>query len=349
MAVRRGTISAYVRQKILAGVWKPSRRLPTQADLQQRFKASSQTVQHAMGELAAAGFLTMRGKLGTFVSTHQPHLLQYGLILSTWNMPHLFPLALQQAAAELSRMGPRRIRLYHRGSDEDMRRLTGDLAAAGLAGLVAMDPLPPEVMAQLRRSPRIHCAYLASQRLENSVSVFPDYQSFMRRAVTHLVGRGRKRLAILAGITSVRPFIDDLRPQWREQGLEIPDCWLHFFEQAIPEAIRNLTQLLMRRPDDRPDGLIIADDNLVEAVLTGLLAANVTVPDQVEVVAHCNFPALVPSVMMVTRLGFDAHEILRTALDRLDQRKRGGTSSPLVKIGAVFESEWRSSGVRVTG
>jgi DNA-binding LacI/PurR family transcriptional regulator len=348
MAVRRGTISAYVRKKIITGFWKPGRRLPTQAELQQRFKASSQTVQHAMAELAAAGFLAMRGKLGTFVSTHQPHLLQYGLIIPRRNPPHIFAIALQQAAAELSQAGPRRIRLYHHRSDEDMRRLSGDIASAGLAGLIAMDRLPPETMTQLRKSPHIRCAYLASEIVEDAVSVFPDYQSFMRRAVAHLIERGRKRLAILAGIT-VKPFIDDLRPQWREQGLEIPDCWLHFFEQAIPEAIRNLTHLLMRRPDDRPDGLIIADDNLVEAALTGLLAANVTVPDQVEVVAHCNFPALVPSVMTVTRLGFDAHEILRNALDCLDQRKQGTGGLPLVRIGAVFENEWLSAETRVTG
>ena len=56
---------------------------------------------------------------------------------------------------------------------------------------------------------------------------------------------------------------------------------------------------------ERPDGLIVTDDNLLTSASEGLLAAGVRVPEEVSVVALTNFPNLVPSAVPVTRIGFD--------------------------------------------
>src|SRR6185295_6183072 len=98
--------------------------------------------------------------------------------------------------------------------------------------------------------------------------------------------------------------------------------------------------LLMHRNDTKcPDGLVIWDDNLVEHALIGLIAAGVRVPDDVAVVAHCNFPWPPPSVLPVTRLGYSIRQALRTCLDVLDRQRRGETVPPATKIPALFEEE----------
>ena len=48
---------------------------------------------------------------------------------------------------------------------------------------------------------------------------------------------------------------------------------------------------------DRPDALVITDDNLVPAATAGVLAAGRRVPADLEVVAHANFPHVTPSAV----------------------------------------------------
>jgi DNA-binding LacI/PurR family transcriptional regulator len=89
---------------------------------------------------------------------------------------------------------------------------------------------------------------------------------------------------------------------------------------------------------NRPDALIITDDNLVEHAQAGLIAAGIRVPDQVEVVEHCNFP-WPPSVLGTKRLGFDSHAILRACIDLIDRQRRNETVPGMTLVPAIFEEE----------
>jgi DNA-binding LacI/PurR family transcriptional regulator len=108
--------------------------------------------------------------------------------------------------------------------------------------------------------------------------------------------------------------------------------------QATPETARNLIHLLMQGAE-RPDALLIADDNLVEHATAGLVAAGVRVPDDLEVVAHCNFPHPTPSVLPVRRLGYDAREVMKACVESIDIQRRDGKTAPTVTVKAVFEDE----------
>src|SRR5262249_54437430 len=123
-------------------------------------------------------------------------------------------------------------------------------------------------------------------------------------------------------------------------GLTMPLFWRHIIAvQNLSEAGR-VTQLLMQLPrEERPNGLVICDDNIVEHSLAGLVAANVRVPDDVAVVTHCNFPYPPPSVLPVTRLGHHIGQTLHTCLDLLDRQRRGETVAKLTMIPALFEEE----------
>ena len=87
---------------------------------------------------------------------------------------------------------------------------------------------------------------------------------------------------------------------------------------------------------DRPDGIILADDNFLPAAVQGLIDADIGVPDDVSVVALTNFPNIVSTPVPVTRLGFDAGRILDLLTDRLDQGHKGDET---LNVYARFESE----------
>jgi DNA-binding LacI/PurR family transcriptional regulator len=120
--------------------------------------------------------------------------------------------------------------------------------------------------------------------------------------------------------------------------------WIQTVALAEPESARNCVHLLMHPGQtERPDALLITDDNLVEHATAGLVAAGVSVPGDLDVVAHCNFPWPAPSVLPVQRLGFDAREILAACLASIDELRQGQPASRRV-FAARFENEIAAAG-----
>ena len=87
-------------------------------------------------------------------------------------------------------------------------------------------------------------------------------------------------------------------------------------------------------------GLIIHDDNLIEHAVAGLMAAGVKVPDELQVVAKCNYPLQVRGPLPITMLGLDCRALIHRSLELIDEINNGGTPpkwSPPVQ--AMFENE----------
>ncbi len=90
-------------------------------------------------------------------------------------------------------------------------------------------------------------------------------------------------------------------------------------------AGRLRARIVQSGPHDRPDRLVIADDNLLTAASEGIAAADVRVPRDLDVVAATNFPNLLRSPVPVTRIGFDIPALLDLLVLRLEQVGRGET------------------------
>ena len=97
-------------------------------------------------------------------------------------------------------------------------------------------------------------------------------------------------------------------------------------------------RLMMRAGQtDRPDGLVITNDNLVDDAIAGLVAEGINVPDDLEVVAHCNFPWPPVKIMPIQRLGLDVRAVLRLGIDLIDRRRAGKKIPKVVTVPAVWE------------
>lgn len=90
----------------------------------------------------------------------------------------------------------------------------------------------------------------------------------------------------------------------------------------------------------RPDGLIIADDNLTASACEGLVEAGLVPGVDVQVVSHANFPALIQTgVAGVQRIGYDNVFILRRALECIQSKIAEGEAPAKVKIPACLEEK----------
>jgi DNA-binding LacI/PurR family transcriptional regulator len=93
----------------------------------------------------------------------------------------------------------------------------------------------------------------------------------------------------------------------------------------------------------RPEALIIGDDHLVEPALAGVRAAGLRLREDVEVVAHANFPWSPAPLAPITRIGWETGHLLSRCIDCLDAQRRGETVEAISLVPALFENELRQT------
>ena len=340
---KQAQISDQLRQKIIDGRLAVGGRLPTQVELAEQFKVSGVTIQRALDRLTREGFVHARGRNGTFVASHPPHLCSYGVIFK--DAPSVarsnYHELLEKQAIRLQR-SDRRVMLFNnisgREDTEESRQLLAMVRSHQLAGLLLIDA-DGFIGTPLLDEAGICRAAVMSARVEglNCPIVFPDLTGMVDQALDHLVARGRRRIGTLCSVGVHMGLGLYLRRAMQARGIEVVERWQQILPYDTPEAIRNNVLLLMSGPaDQRPDGLFFVDDSLIEAASGGLVAAGIRVPEDVEIVSHCNFPGPV-SVLPMQRIGFDTLQILTTAIGVIDQQRQGQRVSSLLRIPAVLD------------
>lgn len=340
--IKQFAITQAIRERILDNRYSPGVRLPLRTDLQREFHASRATIQQAFDVLQADGFIAAHGRAGTVVVDRPPHLHRIALVFPSappaWNR---FWVALDSQARALAHEHASEWVVFTAveavDDNQSYQRLLADVQARRLAGIIfaAKPSWNPEN--PILRSPIPQVVLSTASEGSGRIALYPDQQSFIDQAVEALAEAGCARVAAL-----VVPFFpaEDLRRAMAARGW---DAGLHCI-QAVPlqEPLwaRNLTRLIFH-PDQRhpPDGLIIADDNLVEHAVGGLIEAGGLRPDAVRVIAHGNFPCPAPSVLPVRRLGFDARLVLDTCFALLQRRRNGREAPALIRIPARFEDQ----------
>ncbi len=340
-------IAAELRRRIVGGVYKPGEQMPIRSDLEAEFGAGSGTIQRVFNRLSTEGFIRSEGRHGTFVSQRPPHLSRYGVVFSnapddgSWTQFHVAALnealrLAQQPDLELETY----FRVDHHADSPDFARLQEDLCRDRLAGLAF--PMPPFELYYARKLPLddVPCvAILAPKQLGtfSSVQLGTGYRELILETLRE---SGCRRIAVF-GNAGPGPDGSSWEEVLADAGLETRPHWIHgicLCPHGRPEGAR-VAELLMHT-EPRPDAVLILDDNLVEPVTRGLAACEGRIPDEVLVVAHCNFPWPTPSSVPVTRIGYDMHEVLTAMLDLLRRRANGRRRRRgSVRIAAIDECE----------
>jgi DNA-binding LacI/PurR family transcriptional regulator len=337
---------------IIGGQLKPGDRVPGHVGLRNRFGATATTVEQAIGRLQVQGFVETQRRRGTFVARHLPHVCQYALAFP-WGESHVpsqFYKAIRMEAEKLQQP-EQRLSLYFNldgvADSEDYQALATQVEDHCLAGLIfTYHPhhLIGWPILETKGVPRV--AIISSPNFPGIPAVGTDGCDFLDKALDRVVARGRRRVAAITLAHDARGQ-DDFSARFAEavaaRGLVSHPWWVQGASFETPRWAGNAAQLLMSAaPAERPDALLIMDDNLVEHATAGLAAYGVRVPADVEVIAHTNFPWPTPSAMPVTRLGFDIGKLVATCLERIDQQRCGDATPELTLIPALFEEELAS-------
>jgi hypothetical protein len=348
----RHSVESLLRSRIRDGTYPPNTRLPSHRDLIAELQVSSATLQHACNRLIALGLVRSHGKRGTYVQAAPPALSGVALVFPeepnhrSWNRFYSSLLrsseAYQQTSGSPKRtntaslassrtpLGDAVIRPYFlqdgRGDSASFQRLYDDAYSGVLTAMLFVIPpwrLQPELFTL--PIPRVvigepkHCI----PRYQASV-VRTTFGDTRERILRKFADEGRRRLAAL----STYGFGDEahLRNLAAQFGIETrPEWMLGMLVDVIsaPSARTVVHLLCTKTAPDRPDCLLIEDDNLVPHATAGIIDAGLR-PSDLAVAAHANFPDVTRSQFPCQRFGFDSDRIIALMLAEVVHLAGGG-------------------------
>jgi hypothetical protein len=339
-------ILAELRGQIISGLLAPGKAIPPRSQLKESFRAGPYTIQRALDSLKNDGFVSI-SQHGTYVSDNPPHLSRYAMTFPSrpsespgWSR---FARALHDSAMRFHGQHSKQFDFYFsidaKEASPDFGRLIKDTERYRFGGILFTTP--PYALwgrAALKQPDMPRVAIMHFEQELGIPAVTTDTPKFIATATSYLLAKGRRRVAVLAIEDPSAGDAEGLVGVIRCGGLTTYPYWVQACPYENTRAASRVVQLLMQGRE-LPDALIIADDHLVEHACAGLIAAGVRVPDDIEVVAHCNYPNHVPAVLPVKRLGFDCGEIVRRCVEIMEMQRRGEDVPDQTLIVPQFEDD----------
>jgi DNA-binding LacI/PurR family transcriptional regulator len=329
-----------IRRQIVSGDLRGGEKLPTYSELEERYQVSRMTMQAVVESLKDDGFVASKERQGLFVSPNPPHENRFGILLPKHERHNRFWRVLISEAEKYVEDKGYEIAVYRDmtkpSGRENLRRDVRNCRLAGL--IVTCDPDDydvPDIFAD-ESIPKI---MFAKQDLPSAFHFSLGRQQLIEKSLDQFLANGRKRIAYLTGFgmgLNYELFLAGVQ----ERALESGPAWQFALENF--DAADHLMQLLMSLPADRrPDALLIDNDNLVEAAVRGLETAGVTIPDDIEVISHCNWNERFMNTLPVRFIGFDIHKIIADGLDMFINFRQKPIPIETHEIPALFEDELR--------
>ncbi len=343
---KRNLIEQTLRREIIEGRIRPGGRLPSWLELERRFATGPLTVQQAVDSLSRDGFVVARGQRGTFVADHPPHLSRYALVFLHAPDHSRFLTALWKESLTVGRESNRRIELYdsveNHTDNENYQRLLEAVRDERLAGIIFAH-VPTELLTTplVESPPSLSRVAITTAGLIPSVGqVELDIYSYMNQVLDYFASRGRKRLAILAHQDYFDRYGAFLTRGATERGILLRSYWMQLPSGYSALATRNCIELLLNANQiERPDALLLADDNFVENATATLREMDLKIPQDLDVAAHCNFPWPPTTYVPVKWVGFDAKQILEAAIELVDRQRENGNATSSIGVPAVMRDQ----------
>lgn len=348
---RQRVVLETLRHEIVTGRYPPAARLPVQTELTARFGVGSSTVAQALAVLGREGFVTSRRGAGCAVCEKPPHLHNIVVAVSERHAPNRhwsnYYVAVTRVASDLRAETGRPIRLMEELEDrtgESHRMLHQLVQTQCVAGIVFVNPplrLAGTAILDAPGIPRVVASTKDSKAFNTRVAL---NGRFIEKALDYLLAQGRRNIALL---TSTAGWDHEHGAHIRNvvalSGVCSPPHWQIPISIQTPQTAQSVVRLLMHGRE-RPDALIVTDDNLVDEAVAGLVVEGVRVPDELEVVAHCNFPWPPTKALAIRRLGPDIGRMMRESIATIDCLRRGQAAPAVIECEAVWEAECHLGG-----
>jgi DNA-binding LacI/PurR family transcriptional regulator len=324
-------IQDHFRTQIRKGTLVAGDRLPPERQLANTFGVSLLTVNKAMAGLESEMLLDRQTSRGTFIHPD----VSRGQVMVVFDTRHFanpeiagfYHRLLEALTGAVKSRGMRPIHILGHGDPGDdfiasiepqstiWRQCAGVLAMAGLEHF-------EDQLTQMG-IPAVTLTTLPTQGLH---PVVLDMAGLVRRAYGHLVKRGCKRIALISNVPITNRYYLleyagratyplNLLEQLEQQG---PGIATHHIRSGCRtpklgyEAMASLWQ-----ESERPDGVIVSDDNTATGVAAAVHDLHIDTPTQLKLIAHATAGVEREDPLNMTRCQFDLKRICRGAFGLL--------------------------------
>ena len=333
-----------LRQQMMSGIFPPESRLPSQTALIKEFSASNITIQNVMKILGKQGYVDARGPCGTFVAETPPFLKRIALLspqdeVEERSFFHCFINRGKKIATELGY--DLEVFAGYEGwkKFEDYHRLVEQMESGLLAGIIfAANPylLEKTPLMEYPDIPRV--AFMEGRSYSNIDTVWVDYRQLIDKVLDYFCAIGRRRFAMICPQVDPEGYFGISTLERR--GIEFSRHLIQGVGLACPSWADNVVRLMMALPEkERPDCLMIADDNLVWHTTSAFKDLEIKIPEDIAVVGHANFPLASDSALPIRRIGFNIDDCLRHCMNTIIARRQGEGVKNRYVLSPLFEDE----------
>ncbi len=336
-ASKHHQVFATLLREIQDGRWKEGERLPSEAQLVERFGHSRITVGRALRDLQAAGLISRRAGAGSFVSRPREAVrYSFGLLIADLGETDIFePICRGMMASPLARdhalvwgsagiegtpgdIDARAERAWRLCRQFVERRVDGIFFAP-----VEMTPVADDVNHRIVRA--LDEAGIPVVLLDRTVTPYPDPGSHdlvgidNRRAgyvmTEHLLQLGARRV-VFVRLPNSAPTVDAREAGYRE--VMYSSHLAHDTSLDAMDSVRldpdNRAQVETLLRERAPDAIVCANDRTAGRLMQTLLRIGVKVPDDIRLVGidDVDYATLLP--VPLTTLRQPTHQLGAVAL-----------------------------------
>ncbi len=330
--VKHAAVFRALRDGIATGRWPAGARLPSEADLTERFGVSRITVGRAVQDLQRAGLVDRKVGSGTFVKAGGSGCLSFGLLIPDLGRTEIFePIcqgimnspAARQHALLWGNAGQEPVaeRAAIRLCRQYIERRVGGVFFAPLEAAATAEPINREILGDL------DAAGIPVVLLDRSSLPYPQAPRHdlvgidNRRAgyvmTQHLLSQGCARIGFAASRTAAAT-VDGRAAGYRE-ALFAADAPFDrcFAYRGAPDDVEGVAAFMR---EVRPDGMVCANDHTAGALMHALKKIGRRVPEDVRLVGldDVEYARLLPTPL--TTLRQPTRQIGEAALHAMLQR-----------------------------
>jgi len=337
MAMKYRQLANLLREDLLKGNDLPGRRLPSEAELCQRYRMSRQTVRHALSVLEDEGLVEKRRGSGTYTTGKIMDDLRRIAVVAAYPDDYIFPSILHDIKSLLSDNGYSTLVFStggHIGAERDILQKLLDLPVSGIIVEGSRTALPtPNVelyrKLQLAQIPILflHGAY---KELGNVIRVCDDNYGGGYRLASYLIDKGRHNIA---GIFKS----DDIQGPQRyhgtitaikDVGLDISERFFSWYDtldryEMLALHDTRFLQHCIRNRLEGADAVVCYNDEIACLLIRELISMGRKVPEDISVVSFDNSFYTELSPVHITSLWHKNSRTGQTAAELLLQSING--------------------------
>ncbi len=344
-------IQAHFRTQIRKGKLVAGDRLPPERQLADQFGVSLLTVNKAMAGLESEMLLDRQASRGTYIHPDASR----GQILVVFDTCHFavpelarfYHQLLQSLTTEVKshNMRPTHILGYGEPGDDFIDSLEPNSTIWNqAAGILAMAGL--ETFEDTLKDKGVPAVTLTTYRTQGHHPVVMDMHGLMVKSYKHLMDRGCRNIALIFNIaTDSQTFEADFlgrssyQPQFYDElsklGLPVNPKLVKACCRTAEQGYEAMCDLW--HGEDRPDGVIVSDDNTAMGVGKAVRDLMIATPDQLKLVTHATQGVDRDFPINFTRCQYDLNRICRGAFGLLYRLMIGERDADRLMIKAAIK------------